>query len=52
MRPDIVPGATFPDYELPDNNGVLRTLSELQSEDPMILVLARGQYSPKCHSSS
>jgi peroxiredoxin len=49
MRPDIVPGATFPDYELPDHEGVLRSLSELQGGDPMILILARGQYSPKEH---
>ena len=49
MRADIVPGATFPDYELPDHEGVVRSLSELQGGDPMILVLARGQYSPKEH---
>jgi peroxiredoxin len=49
MRSDIAPGATFPDYELPDHTGVERTLSELQGNDPMILTLARGHYCPKEH---
>lgn len=49
MRADIVPGATFPDYELPDHEKVPRRLSELQGEDPMILTLARGMYCPKEH---
>jgi peroxiredoxin len=47
MRSDIVPGATFPDYELPDHTGRHRKLSELQRGDPMILVLARGGFCPK-----
>ena len=42
MRSDIVPGAIFPDYELPDHTGVLRRLSALQGDDPLILTLARG----------
>ena len=49
MRPDIVPGATFPDYELPDHTSTPRRLSELQGEDPLILTLARGHYCPKEH---
>src|SRR4051795_2624467 len=49
MRSDIVPGATLPDYELPDHESVLRKLSEIQGEDPMILTLARGHYCPKEH---
>jgi peroxiredoxin len=47
MRSDIVPGATFPDYELPDHRGMHRTLSELQEGDPLVLVLSRGSYCPK-----
>ena len=47
MRADIVPGAAFPDYELPDQDGVMRRLSELQGNDPMILVLSRGRFCPK-----
>jgi peroxiredoxin len=49
MRSDIVPGAVFPNYELPDHTSTMRKLSELQGEDPMILTLARGHYCPKEH---
>ena len=49
MRPDIAPGGTFPDYELTDHAKTRRRLSELQGNDPMILVLARGHYCPKDH---
>jgi peroxiredoxin len=47
MRADIVPGAVFPDYELPDHTGKRRKLSELQGSDPMVVVLSRGGYCPK-----
>ncbi len=47
MRPDIVPGAPFPDYALPDHRGKQRTLSALQAGDPLVLVLSRGGYCPK-----
>ena len=47
MRADIVPGGTFPDYELTDHNKKRRRLSELQGDDPMILLLSRGHYCPK-----
>jgi peroxiredoxin len=47
MRPDIVPGAVFPDYELPDHTTKRRKLSELQGEDPLVLVLSRGGFCPK-----
>src|SRR4029077_20389363 len=47
MRSDIVPGAVFPDYELPDHSTKRRKLSELQGQDPMVLVLGRGGYCPK-----
>src|SRR6201747_2856907 len=49
MRSDIKPGATFPDYALPDHTGTVRRLSQLQGRDPMILTLARGHYCPKEH---
>ncbi|HEY7850314.1 MAG TPA: AhpC/TSA family protein, partial [Ktedonobacterales bacterium] len=49
MRADIVPGATFPDYELTDHTKTRRTLSELQGINPMILILSRGHYCPKDH---
>ena len=47
MRADIVPGAIFPDYELSDHRGKRRKLSQLQGEDPMVVVLSRGGYCPK-----
>ena len=49
MREDIVAGAVFPDYQLPDQAGVLRKLSELQGDNPMVLHLSRGSYDPKEH---
>jgi peroxiredoxin len=49
MRSDIVPGGVFPDYGLPDHTDTVRTLSEIQGGDPMILTLARGHYCPKEH---
>jgi len=49
MRDDIVPGATFPDYELTDHTKTRRKLSELQGIDPMILILSRGSFCPKDH---
>ena len=47
MRPDIVPGAIFPDYELSDHSAKRRKLSELQEQHPMVLVLSRGSFCPK-----
>jgi peroxiredoxin len=49
MRSDIVPGSTFPDFELPDHENVPRRLSDIQGDDPMVLTLARGHYCPKEH---
>ncbi|MGW5237529.1 peroxiredoxin family protein [Monashia sp. NPDC004114] len=49
MRSDIRPGATFPDYELPDETSTMRRLSDIQGEDAMILTLARGHYCPMEH---
>lgn len=44
MRPDVEPGGTFPDYELPDELNVRRRLSDLQGGDPMVLVILRGAF--------
>ena len=44
MRADIQPGATFPDYELPDQIGRKRRLSEIQGPDPLIVHLSRGHF--------
>ena len=47
MRPDIVAGSPFPDYELSDQGGKHRKLSELQQGDPLVLVLSRGGFCPR-----
>ncbi len=44
MRPDIAPGGVLPDFELPDETGQRRRLSEIQGNDPLCLLLARGSY--------
>jgi peroxiredoxin len=49
MRADIAPGGLFPDYELTDHTTTRRRLSELQGNDPMVLVIARGHFCPKDH---
>lgn len=43
----MVPGAVLTDYELSDQRGTRRTLSELQGPDPLVLVLSRGGFCPK-----
>jgi peroxiredoxin len=47
MRADIVPSATFPDYELSDHTAKHRKLSDLQGPHPMVVVLSRGGFCPK-----
>jgi peroxiredoxin len=43
----LTPGDVLPDYELPDENGVLHRLSELQGDDLMVLMLGRGEHCPR-----
>ena len=47
MRADIVPGTTFADYKLSDHTAKRRRLSELQGQNPMILVVSRGGFCPR-----
>jgi peroxiredoxin len=47
MAEELQPGLTLPDFELPDENGDMHTLSELQGDDPMILLLGRGEHCPR-----
>jgi peroxiredoxin len=47
VRADVVAGATFPDYELADHHGKRRRLSELQRDDPLVLVISRGGFCPR-----
>jgi peroxiredoxin len=46
---DIRAGSRFPDYRLPDQDGVDRSLSELQGANPMVLHLSRDGFDPKEH---
>jgi peroxiredoxin len=47
MSKGLVPGAILPDFQLPDTTGTLRRLSELQADNPMILMLGRGEHCPR-----
>ncbi|HEV2812555.1 MAG TPA: redoxin domain-containing protein [Solirubrobacteraceae bacterium] len=47
MSKGLTVGATLPDFALPDHDGVVQTLSELQGADPMILMLGRGEHCPR-----
>jgi len=49
MRGDVEVGARLPDYELPDQDGIVRRLSDLQGSNPMVLHLSRGGFDPKEH---
>src|SRR3954463_11011715 len=49
MRSANAPRGVFPDFSLPGHTDTVRSLSELQGDDPMILTLARGHYCPKEH---
>jgi peroxiredoxin len=47
MLKNLGPGDVFPDFELPDENGDLHRLSELQGDDVMVLLLGRGEHCPR-----
>ena len=47
MSKGLTPGATFPDFELPDDTGAMRRLSELQGDDVLVLMLGRGEHCPR-----
>ena len=40
-------GMTLPDFELPDENGEMHRLSELQGDNALVLLLARGEHCPR-----
>lgn len=46
-RPDLSPGAALPDFELTDQAGNRRTLSELVAGDPALVQFYRGWWCPK-----
>jgi peroxiredoxin len=47
MSTGLTPGSTFPEYQLPDENGALHRLSDLQGDDMMVLMLGRGEHCPR-----
>jgi peroxiredoxin len=47
MSNGLEPGKVLPDFELPDTTGTKCRLSELQSGDPMVLMLGRGEHCPR-----
>ena len=44
MRENLRPGETFPDIELPNENGRLTKLSGLMNGFPAVVVFSRGYY--------
>jgi peroxiredoxin len=47
MSKGLERGATFPDFELPDENGTLHRLSDIQGDKPMVVLLGRGEHCPR-----
>lgn len=47
MSKGLTPGSVLPDFTLPDENGAMHRLSELQGDDAMILMLGRGEHCPR-----
>jgi peroxiredoxin len=47
MSKGLTPGSVLPDFALPDEDGAIRRLSELQGDDCMVLTLGRGEHCPR-----
>jgi hypothetical protein len=47
MLKNLKEGDTFPDFELPDENGVKHKLSEIQGANPLVVQLGRGEHCPR-----
>jgi peroxiredoxin len=47
MSKGLDPGDVFPDYELPDEQGALHRLSDLQGDDLLVVHLSRGEHCPR-----
>jgi peroxiredoxin len=47
MSKGLEPGLTIPDFELPDENGDVHRLSDLQGDDALVLLLGRGEHCPR-----
>ena len=47
MSRNLEPGTTIPDFELPDENGEMHRLSELQGDNHLVVHLSRGEHCPR-----
>ncbi len=47
MSENLIPGVVLPDFRLPDEQGVDHSLSELQGDDLLVLMLGRGEHCPR-----
>ena len=47
MSRNLEPGTAIPDFALPDENGDMHRLSELQGSGAMVLHLSRGEHCPR-----
>ena len=47
MSKHLKPGMIFPDFELPDEDGVMHRLSDLQGDSAMVVMLGRGEHCPR-----
>jgi peroxiredoxin len=47
MSIGLEPGLTIPDFVLPDEEGTMHRLSDLQGKNPMVLLLGRGEHCPR-----
>lgn len=47
MSKGLEPGMVFPDFQLPDDNGVMHHLSDVQGEAAMVVMLGRGEHCPR-----
>jgi peroxiredoxin len=43
----LIPGAMLPDFELRDDAGIPTTLSAIQGDDPLVLMIGRGEHCPR-----
>ena len=47
MSKGLTVGTTIPDFQLLDDEGDLRRLSEIQGDDALVLLLGRGEHCPR-----
>ena len=47
MSRDLEIGTPIPDFELPDENGEMHSLSEIQGDNLLVLHLSRGEHCPR-----